>query len=128
MKLVGLMVLASASLIAAAASQTPPLLPAPVAGIFQARCVKCHGGPTPASRLSLEADKAPALLIGRTSAHKADAVLVAPGDPAGSYLLAKIQGLAGIKGRRMPIGADPLAADDTARISDWVKSMKPAGR
>ena len=74
--------------------------------ILDANCVSCHQTGATSQGLNLEAGKAYGSLVSRKSSE-ADAMLVAPGSPDTSYLLAKIlgtQGQAGGKGARMPIG------------------------
>lgn len=46
--------------------------------------------------------------------------LVVPGDPEGSYLLAKVRGDADITGSQMPPTADKLTATDLALIVGWI--------
>jgi mono/diheme cytochrome c family protein len=91
--------------------------PEPVTKIFEDACVACHDGSDPTVvDLSRPDD-----LVGRAAAN--GRVLVEPGAPDRSYLLAKLEPGAAIDGDPMPMGGDPLPADRRAAISDWIAAM-----
>ncbi len=55
------------------------------------------------------------------SLQRPGAVFVEPFSPGSSYLLAKIRGdLEPGEGARMPLGAPPLSAEETATIRQWI--------
>jgi hypothetical protein len=50
-------------------------------------------------------------------------VRVVPGDPASSYLVAKLRGLAGICGVQMPRGQPPLPEERIQTIEAWIAGL-----
>jgi hypothetical protein len=52
-------------------------------------------------------------------------LLVAPGGPAESYLLDKLEGRDLCFGSRMPLGDDPLGPDTIQQIADWICAGAP---
>jgi hypothetical protein len=88
--------------------------------IIAASC-SCHREAVPAGGLDLRDDQAYDALVG-VDASAADLVLVEPGAPDDSYLLAKLRGTqvaAGGVGGSMPIGGS-LAAGDIATVETWI--------
>lgn len=71
----------------------------------------CHGDePTDKVELDLRADNAYAELVDRPAKARRGAVRVAPGDPAASFLVAKLTGpLAATEGKAMPL--DPRTSE-----------------
>ena len=69
-------------------------------------CVACHTnvGRTPAAGLNL-ASGAYENLVNAASRNNPGATFVIPGSPDASYLVAKLEGRAGIVGRRMPLNS-----------------------
>lgn len=67
----------------------------------------------------------PSILVGRAS-NESEKLLIAPGDPAGSYLLDKVLGTKAMNDDLMPLGDDPLSAEDLQLINDWIGSMPGA--
>jgi hypothetical protein len=57
------------------------------------------------------------------SAACASALLVAPQDPANSYLIAKLRALPGICGTPMPRNAPPLPEQEIAAIESWIAAL-----
>lgn len=112
------------------------------ATIFDAKCVSCHGGPSPSAGLDLSSAKGgagPRLVNGFSLACRGVAAadagdagvtafrsLVVPGDPEGSYLLRKIADPSPACGDRMPQGA-PLTAAEIACVRTWIASLTPDG-
>src|SRR5687767_2380964 len=84
------------------------------AAVFANNCTHCHSGPDPYKGMGLTADRFYSNTVGRRSSEKPSHMLVAPSNPDSSYLVMKIRGAPGIVGRRMPIGAAPLADDEIA--------------
>jgi urease beta subunit len=86
-------------------------------------CTECHntqfaqvnGG------LDLSRDAAYASLVNVASRGKAGAVRVVPGNPAGSYLIHKLEGRSDIVGVRMPVSGPFLTAGQIAVIQRWIE-------
>ncbi len=99
-----------------------PALEAKVVEIFEESCTMCHsagGDETDPGGLPLEGS--PTALVGRKSVV-VDKLLVKPGDPAGSYLLTKMTGGAGMEGDLMPMG-DRLPDDQLEAVKNWIASL-----
>lgn len=94
----------------------------PVAALFESTCATaaCHAAARGAGQLVLSPDVARDNLVHAPSSQQDGATLVVPGDPDGSYLMAKLRGDEGIRGARMPIGRSPLADEEMAIIADWI--------
>ena len=94
--------------------------------IFARSCIDagCHSGAFPAGGLSLEAGKAHDQLVGvqpsNFAALQAGLVRVKPGDPDGSFLVAKVSGPTAAEGSVMPLGKPPLTAAQIQLIRDWI--------
>lgn len=97
-----------------------------VAKIFERSCSTsgCHGGKHPKANLSLERDKLPYYLSEAKSIQIDTLKLFDTVNPGRSYLLMKIRGDEGIKGRRMPIARPQLSAVESNAIELWIKSLK----
>jgi mono/diheme cytochrome c family protein len=91
--------------------------PAEVTRVFEDACVACHDGsdPTVVSLASADA------LVGLAASN--GRILVEPGAPDRSYLVAKLEPGAAIDGDPMPMGGDPLPDDQRAAIRDWIAAM-----
>jgi hypothetical protein len=84
-------------------------------------CVLCHAGPNPPAHLNLSVDPYSAL-VNHASSERPDLMLVVPGDPDSSYLYQKIEGTAGIKGRRMPFNGPPYLTDGQIQVIErWIE-------
>jgi hypothetical protein len=88
-------------------------------------CVSCHN---PGNRfvfrqvgMDLSADGGYEALVGVASTERPGVLRVAPGDPANSYLVQKIEGAAGISGTRMPNGGPYLTDGQVAIIKRWIE-------
>ena len=99
-----------------------------VRAIFGKSCATsiCHGGEQPKMHLSLEADKMPANMIGVPSRQNGELMLIDTKDPSRSYLLLKMTGGEGMKGKKMPIMMAPLTKDDLASVMTWVRGFAEA--
>lgn len=87
-------------------------------------CTQCHtnAGRAPTAGLNLLEGQAYQSLVGQASRTKAGAILVAPGDPEGSYLLKKLEGAPDIAGVRMPRSNGPyLTAGQISIIRRWIQ-------
>ncbi|MEQ1507146.1 MAG: hypothetical protein ABMB14_33265 [Myxococcota bacterium] len=78
----------------------------------------CHGSGTGDLTISADGDVY-AALVDVPSVGSPGETLVVPGDPDASYLVAKLEGAAGIEGDPMPApsGLDPAEVD---RIRAWI--------
>lgn len=103
-----------------------------IVGLFSNKCSMsaCHGAVPGAANVDLvpTADNLAASVIGKPSIQKPGSLLIAPGDPKGSYLLCKLDPSCA---DRAP-GTDPMprnqpALDDDARkkIADWISAGAP---
>ena len=97
-------------------------LPETVAGVFTRSCVRCHGERRASSGLNLAPETILSATAGVSSTQIPDIPLIAPGNPAGSYLIMKITGAEGIEGSRMPPGA-ALSESEIAIISEWISRL-----
>ena len=61
-----------------------------------------------------------ASLVDQPANECSDHVLVTPGDPGHSYLIAKLTGTGMCSGARMPKGGSPLSSTDLDTIERWV--------
>jgi hypothetical protein len=78
----------------------------------------CHAAPG-SSGLVLDEGESYSHLVGVDSADLPGNTLVIPGDSAGSYLVAKLNGDVGIAGDQMPVGA-ALEPDRLQLVIDWI--------
>ncbi len=101
-------------------STAPPTLSDVQADVFDASCAfsTCHAAPG-ASGLVLEPGRAHGALVDVESADAPGRTLVVPGDPEGSYLVAKLRGDADLVGDPMPDGA-PLDDGRLQLVIDWI--------
>ena len=98
---------------------------AAVRALLEDACEMCHsGGGDPNDPGSLDLSVAPHELVGKRSVVNGKP-LVVPGDPDGSYLLAKMTAGAAVDGDVMPID-DPLPAEQLAVVGDWIAALPPA--
>jgi hypothetical protein len=91
-------------------------------------CTNCHTnvGRNPAGNLNLLHDVAYDQLVNRASVERAGLLRVAPGAPDSSYLVHKIEGVAGIVGVRMPQGGPPFLSDGQILIvRRWIELGAP---
>jgi hypothetical protein len=93
--------------------------------VFTPVCTSCHAGASAPLGLRLEEGASYALLVNAPSAEVPTVLRVAPGDPAASYLVQKIEGTAAVGGR-MPLNGPPLSADVIAVIRQWIAEGAPA--
>lgn len=91
--------------------------------IFTPICSGCHtggGSSLPSSMNLSNAAASFAALVGVASTEEPSVLRVSAGDPDASYLVRKIEGAAGIKGARMPLGGAPLDAATIANVRTWI--------
>ena len=87
-------------------------------------CVQCHTnvGRNPAGGLNLTSGNSYAALINAASLQRLGALRVIPGNPEASYLIQKLDGAAGIAGRRMPFNGPPYLTDGQILvIKRWIE-------
>jgi hypothetical protein len=124
-KAVVVVVVALAGCIALALAQTdsPLSYARDVEPIVLAECGDCHGAEKPKKGLDLSQGKGHAALVGRPSQELADTLLVKAGDPAASYLWAKLQHTTS-EGKGMPrtmFGAKKLAPEQLDLVERWIR-------
>jgi uncharacterized protein (TIGR03118 family) len=110
--------------------------PAPVtlsqiqATVFTPHCSGCHngsnapGGALPGSQ-NLTAGNSFAALVGVASLEEPALRRVKAGDTDNSYIVQKLEGLAGITGSRMPLGGPFLDQATIDQIKLWIQSGAP---
>jgi hypothetical protein len=80
----------------------------------------------PTGGLNLTAGNSYAALVNVASPLKPSATRVVPGNPEGSYLIQKLEGAAGIAGRRMPFNGPPYLTDGQILvIKRWIEIGAP---
>jgi methionine-rich copper-binding protein CopC len=96
--------------------------------VFTPICTKCHIGAGAPEGLQLDAAHSYAALVGVQSAEQGAVLRVSPGDPANSYIIRKLEGVAGISGGQMPLGGPYLPQSTIDVISQWITNgaQKPA--
>jgi hypothetical protein len=93
--------------------------------IFEVFCTDCHvpGGQAPFLQLQTRQDSC-ANLVGQPSLLSPPLLLVAPGDPQGSALVQRIEG---VLQPQMPFGKPPLEAAHRQAIADWIADGADCG-
>jgi hypothetical protein len=82
----------------------------------------CHaaGNTTPYQSLVLPAGQEHAALVNVESVDAPGQILVVPGDAAASYVIAKMEGAAGITGSPMPPPFGDLPPEQLQLMRDWI--------
>jgi hypothetical protein len=93
--------------------------------VFTPICSKCHIGGSAPEGLQLDAAHSYNLLVGVPSNEQPNLDRVKAGDPDDSYLVHKIEGLAGISGGQMPLGETPLPEATINAIRQWIANGAP---
>jgi hypothetical protein len=93
--------------------------------VFTPICSVCHIGASAPEGLQLDAAHSYNLLVGVPSQEQPNLLRVKPGDPANSYMVHKIEGLAGIDGGQMPLGETPLPQATIDAIVQWISNGAP---
>jgi hypothetical protein len=90
-------------------------------------CTSCHNAQFARfnGNLNLADGSAYAALVNVASSGKAGAIRIIPGDPAGSYLIHKLEGAPDIAGVRMPNGGPYLTTGQIAIIRRWIQDGAP---
>ncbi len=97
-----------------------PTLSSIQAFVFTPICVQCHTGVAAPLGLALDSGVARQNLVGVASVEVSGLMRVNPGQPDASYIVWKIEGRSGIQGGRMPLGMQPLSAEQIAAIRGWI--------
>jgi len=107
-----------------AACAEPPLsFTKDIAPVFESRCAVCHLTGEEVGGLVLLPDRTLATTVGIAAQEASGHLRIKPGDPDGSYLLAKIEGrhiAQGGSGGRMPFANAPLSAAEIAMVRTWI--------
>ena len=91
-------------------------------------CTGCHTstGSTPSGGLNLNHDVAYAQIVNAATRAPLGKTRVIPGDPDNSYLIQKLEGSAGISGKRMPNNGPPYLTDGQVLvIRRWIAIGAP---
>jgi hypothetical protein len=92
--------------------------------IFDKSCgfSSCHGGTTPAGKLSLAPGQSYAALVGLASTAQPSWKRVVAGDSGSSYLMVALGAVAGPlpESGTMPAGQDPLCDEKRDAIARWI--------
>ena len=91
-------------------------------------CTNCHTstGRNPSGGMNLNHDVAYENLVNVAGRGKPSAIRVIPGDPENSYIVQKVEGRAGIVGRRMPFSGEPFLTDGQILIlKRWIEIGAP---
>jgi len=110
---------------------TTPSFKTDILPVFARSCVSmkgCHGdAPTESVDLDLRAAAAYSQLVSHAAQARKTAVRVAPGDPAASFLVAKLTGsLAFGEGKSMPIDPQTGSPVESNPLADFVdRILKP---
>lgn len=94
----------------------------------RAACVSCHTSAFSAftGGLSLEHAVAYDQLVNVRSTERPTLLRVAPGNPDASYIVRKVEGAAGIDGRRMPYDGPPYLTDGQILVlRRWIELGAP---
>jgi len=93
--------------------------------VFTPICTKCHIGAGAPEGLQLDAAHSYAALVGVPSVEQPTFMRVAPGNPASSYIIHKLEGAAGISGGQMPLGGPYLPQSTIDVIAQWITAGAP---
>ena len=89
--------------------------------VFGAVCaVKCHRPPSPKKNLNLEPGSAYEYLVNVQSEERPEMLRVAPADAENSYIIWKLEGRRGIKGKRMPLNLPALSEGKIQAVREWI--------
>ena len=96
-----------------------------VRGILGKSCATstCHDGEHPRMQLSLDTDDIPANMIGVPSRQNGEFMLIDTKDRSKSYLLLKLTGGDGMKGKKMPIMLKPLTKEEVSTVRMWLEEL-----
>ncbi len=108
------------------ASSPPPAAPTltQLKATAFAVCANCHtgGGSSLPSSMDLHPAQIYASIVGVASVEQPSLKRVAPGDPANSYVVQKLEGAATITGSRMPLGGPFLDQATIDQVKAWISA------
>jgi methionine-rich copper-binding protein CopC len=93
--------------------------------VFTPICSPCHSGASAPEGLMLDAAHSYNLLVGVPSTEVPTLDRVKAGDPVNSYIIIKLTNGAGIVGRQMPLGENPLPQATIDVIRQWITNGAP---
>jgi uncharacterized protein (TIGR03118 family) len=98
--------------------------------VFSPLCAGCHNGSQPPGgslpgSMDLREGSSFASLVAVASLERPALARVAPGDPATSYLIHKLEGAADISGARMPFGGPFLDQAAIDEVKSWIAAGAP---
>jgi mono/diheme cytochrome c family protein len=100
-------------------------VPDGIRNLVGTKCAVCHKGIFAPRGLKLEPDKILKNVLDIPSKGKPQIMLVDTAAPESSYILMKITGVEGIKGKKMPPAGKPqLTDEEISLLRDWVLSLK----
>jgi hypothetical protein len=103
------------------------VVPDSVQGVFDAHCIKCHGGTDPLAGQDLDSSRDSWLaLVNVRSNEDTTYFRVAPFDTLDSWLVMKLKNDPRILGSQMPLGDPPLPPAKIAVITGWIAQGAPA--
>jgi hypothetical protein len=88
-------------------------------------CTSCHNLERLSGTMNLREGAAYASLVSVPSTRKPGAIRVIPGDPDGSYLIQKLEGVPEIVGDRMPQRGPFLTSGQILIIRRWIEIGAP---
>ncbi len=92
--------------------------------VFTPVCTVCHAGASAPLGLRLDTANSYTALVNVSSVQSSAILRVKPGDPNGSYLIAKLEGNASVGGQ-MPLGGPALPQSTIDVIRQWITSGAP---
>lgn len=99
------------------------------ANVFGGVCTQCHTGAGAPLGVDWSSASASCANIGRASGEIPSMLEVKSGDPAGSYLVWKVEGQGpggeAIVGSQMPLSNPPLSTDTIKNLKDWISDGTP---
>jgi hypothetical protein len=98
------------------------------AQVFGPICSGCHNGvgtSLPGVQNLTSAAATYASFVNVPSIEQPNLLRVKPGDPTDSYVIHKLEGLAGITGSRMPLGGPYLSTATIDQIESWIAAGAP---
>ena len=97
--------------------------------VFGGICSQCHTGAAPPLGVNWSSESDSCANVGRTSGEMPTLAVIEAGDPAGSYVIWKVEGAGpngeAIVGAQMPLSNPPLTAETIQNMRDWIADGTP---
>jgi hypothetical protein len=97
--------------------------------VFGGVCTQCHTGAGAPLGVNWSSESDSCDNVGRTSAEMPTLVVIESGNPAGSYVIWKVEGAGpngeAIVGAQMPLANPPLTAETIQNLRDWIADGTP---